>query len=71
VTELISLAAPAKINLSLRILGKRPDGFHEVETLMVPLALADEVEVDARQWDGSFVLPAMIPSFQQIRKISA
>jgi 4-diphosphocytidyl-2-C-methyl-D-erythritol kinase len=45
VTELISLAAPAKINLSLRILGKRPDGFHEVETLMVPLALADEVEV--------------------------
>ena len=35
--------APAKINLSLRVLGKRADGFHEIETLMVPLTLADEV----------------------------
>lgn len=37
--------APAKINLSLRVLGRRDDGFHEIETLMVPLTLADEVEV--------------------------
>ena len=41
----ITLAAPAKINLSLRILGKRPDGFHEIETLMAPLRLADEIEI--------------------------
>jgi 4-diphosphocytidyl-2-C-methyl-D-erythritol kinase len=41
----ITLAAPAKINLSLRILGKRPDGFHELETLMVPLTLSDEIEI--------------------------
>ena len=41
----ITLAAPAKINLSLRILGKRPDGFHELETLMVPLTVADEIEI--------------------------
>jgi 4-diphosphocytidyl-2-C-methyl-D-erythritol kinase len=41
----ITLAAPAKINLSLRILGKRPDGFHELETLMVPIGLADEIEI--------------------------
>ena len=44
-TELISIAAPAKINLSLRILGKRPDGFHELETLMVPIQLADMLEI--------------------------
>ena len=45
VADSISLTAPAKINLSLRILGKRPDGFHELETLMVPVDLADTVEV--------------------------
>jgi len=45
VTELISIAAPAKINLSLRILGKRPDGFHELETLMAPIQLADMLEI--------------------------
>lgn len=36
--------APAKINLSLRITGKRPDGFHELETLIIPLpALCDDL----------------------------
>ena len=39
--------APAKINLSLRVLGRRTDGFHEIETLMVPLDLADKVSVTA------------------------
>ena len=29
------LHAPAKLNLSLRVLGKREDGFHEIDTLMV------------------------------------
>ncbi len=41
----IRLAAPAKINLSLRILGKRSDGFHQLETLMAPLRLADQIEI--------------------------
>ncbi len=38
--------APAKINLSLRVLGRRDDGFHELETLMVPLNLADELTLE-------------------------
>ena len=40
------MLSPAKINLSLRILGKRPDGFHEIETLMAKLpGLADEITI--------------------------
>lgn len=43
-TQLI-LQAPAKLNLSLRILGRREDGFHALDTLMVRLpGLADEIE---------------------------
>jgi 4-diphosphocytidyl-2-C-methyl-D-erythritol kinase len=33
--------APAKVNLHLEILGKRPDGYHELETLMVAVNLCD------------------------------
>ncbi|MEG1741017.1 MAG: 4-(cytidine 5'-diphospho)-2-C-methyl-D-erythritol kinase [Akkermansia sp.] len=35
--------APCKINLSLKVLGKRPDGFHAIETLMAPLHLCDRL----------------------------
>jgi len=35
--------APAKINLSLLIAGKRPDGFHEIETLMAKVEFFDEI----------------------------
>ena len=40
------ISAPAKINLNLRIHGKRDDGFHEIETLMLPVDLADEMEIE-------------------------
>jgi 4-diphosphocytidyl-2-C-methyl-D-erythritol kinase len=38
--------APAKINLSLKILGRRNDGFHELETLIAPISLYDEIRLD-------------------------
>ena len=41
----LTLQAPAKLNLSLRVLGKREDGFHEIDTLMVKLpGLTDRIE---------------------------
>jgi len=37
--------APAKINLSLLVAGKRTDGFHEIETLMAKVTLYDELVI--------------------------
>lgn len=35
----------AKINLGLRVIRKRPDGFHDIETLMYPIGLSDVLEI--------------------------
>ena len=37
--------APAKINFALEILGKRPDGFHDIDTVMSTVSLADTLTV--------------------------
>ena len=41
----ITVKAPAKINLSLDVLGKRPDGYHEISTVMQAVSLYDTVTV--------------------------
>ena len=41
----ITRAAHAKINVFLRVLGAREDGYHDVESLVLPLSLADDVGV--------------------------
>src|SRR5690606_801887 len=41
----LSIKAPAKINLSLDVLYKRPDGYHEVEMIMTMVDLADRLEM--------------------------
>jgi 4-diphosphocytidyl-2-C-methyl-D-erythritol kinase len=40
----ISKVSPAKVNLYLKVLRKRPDGYHEIASLMQKIALADEME---------------------------
>ena len=48
----MQLFAPAKINLSFEIKGRRSDGFHEIETLMSPISLADRLTIDTTPRDG-------------------
>jgi 4-diphosphocytidyl-2-C-methyl-D-erythritol kinase len=45
----LSVIAPAKINLDLRVLGRRSDGYHEVRTLLQTIDLADEIHATEAQ----------------------
>lgn len=40
---ILTKTSPCKVNLLLNILGKRTDGFHELETVMQPIGLCDEL----------------------------
>jgi 4-diphosphocytidyl-2-C-methyl-D-erythritol kinase len=44
----MQVIAPAKINLSLRVVGRRSDGFHEIETFIAPISLCDEINIEQR-----------------------
>src|SRR5215813_12486278 len=39
----LELDAPAKVNLGLRIVGRRADGYHELESLFAPIDLSDAI----------------------------
>ena len=52
---MITVKAPAKINLTLDILGKRPDGYHNVAMVMQTVSLYDTVKVDFAEGEGDTI----------------
>ncbi len=48
----VELAAPAKLNLSLHVTGRRPDGYHELVTRMQKIDLCDRVVIELRDRSG-------------------
>ncbi len=50
--RVVRVLAPAKINLTLELRGRRADGFHELRTHLLALELADELRVATRPGEG-------------------
>lgn len=48
----LTLLSPAKINLRLDVLGKREDGYHEIETIMTRVSLYDQVSLHVEDGEG-------------------
>lgn len=46
----------AKINLGLRIVARRPDGYHNIETVFYPVQLQDALEIDSNVATGDGVV---------------
>jgi 4-diphosphocytidyl-2-C-methyl-D-erythritol kinase len=63
--DFIRLRAFAKINLGLKVLGKRPDGYHEIRTVYQTLTLHDRLEIRLRSSDDGVAVDCddpLVPS---------
>jgi 4-diphosphocytidyl-2-C-methyl-D-erythritol kinase len=52
-----SVECPAKVNLYLDVLGKRPDGYHDLATVMVPVTLFDTIAIEPARRDTLEITP--------------
>ena len=49
---MIRLLAPAKVNLTLRVLGRRTDGYHDIESLVQKISIYDRITLSDRDEPG-------------------
>lgn len=52
-TARLSAFSPAKINLFLHVTGRRPDGYHLLQSIFCPLTLGDQVQLEITEGEGS------------------
>jgi 4-diphosphocytidyl-2-C-methyl-D-erythritol kinase len=55
-SDVVAWSAPAKLNLMLHIVGRRPDGYHELQTVFQLIDLRDRIEIRVRE-DGIISRP--------------
>jgi 4-diphosphocytidyl-2-C-methyl-D-erythritol kinase len=48
----VELLAPAKVNLSLRVVRRRDDGFHEIDSLVAPISVFDRLHFELNESGG-------------------
>lgn len=50
--KMLTLLSPAKVNLMLDVLGKREDGYHEIESIMTRISIFDELSIHIEEREG-------------------
>jgi 4-diphosphocytidyl-2-C-methyl-D-erythritol kinase len=67
-TKTVQARAFAKINLGLKVLGKRPDGFHEIRTIYQTVGFADRLHISVSSRQGGIRLECDHPELSSERK---
>ncbi len=48
----MKVQSPAKLNIRLKVTGRRADGYHELVSIMIPVSLFDQIELNTGQTEG-------------------
>jgi 4-diphosphocytidyl-2-C-methyl-D-erythritol kinase len=64
----VRLPCPAKLNLFLEVLGRRPDGYHDIATVMLPVDLCDTLEVREARRFSLAVEGTRLPGLNTVEK---
>ena len=64
----ITLRAPAKVNLSLNIMGRRDDGYHLLDSIMVPISLYDTLKITRLRKQGEIRVTCDHPGIPEGRE---
>ncbi len=65
----MKIYAPAKVNLALNVIGQFPNGYHNLDMVMAPISLFDEIEINISDSDRIECVGMVIPSNSTVHKM--